>query len=188
MEPCGTTLLKPSPTPLMIAVPQSGPISRRPLLMARALRRFSCSTGTLSLKRKTCIPHRRACSASSQACSPATEITARFAASSRFSAISNERAGSVSPLFEASRSPREVSRSSATVRATSACASSIARTTISRSSELGGVCCSARNAAGIKLALSSNSRFTSVAMTAPMSSTPGRSLAAWATDIRVIES
>ena len=120
IEPRDTTLLKPSPMPLMIAVPQSGPIRRRPLLMARVLRRFSCSSGTLSLKRKTCKPHRSACSASSQACSPATEITARFAASSRLNAISNESAASVSPLLGVPRSPREVSRSSATAEAISA--------------------------------------------------------------------
>ena len=188
MEPRGATLLKPSPTPLMMAVPQSGPMSSSPLLAARALRRRSCSMETLLLKRNTCSPWRSACSASSQACSPATEITARLAVPSCRSAVSNERAGSVDALPAMSRLPGAASFCSAKVRAAWADASSFARMAMSRSSGPGFFSCSARKATGSRPASSNNARFASVAMTAPPSSTSPLSFTCCTTDMRAIES
>ncbi len=56
MRPRGTRLANPSPTPAMIAVPQSGPITSRPSSRARFLKTISSSSGTLFEKRKTCLP------------------------------------------------------------------------------------------------------------------------------------
>ncbi len=62
-----TTLAKPSATPPMIAVPQSGPITMRPSRSAFRFRATSSSIGTLSLKIITCIPRSSAASASRRA-------------------------------------------------------------------------------------------------------------------------
>src|ERR671910_140487 len=62
--PGTTTLAKPRPTPPRRAVPQSGPMTRRPSAAASRLRATSASTSTPSLKTITCRPARRAASAS----------------------------------------------------------------------------------------------------------------------------
>jgi hypothetical protein len=60
----------------MTAVPQSGPITRRPFSLPSFFKRISSSIETLSLKRKTCNPLARASLASLAAYSPGTDIAA----------------------------------------------------------------------------------------------------------------
>jgi len=61
MPPRGTALAKPSGAPAMRAVPQSGPIIRRPALARLELfSRFSSASGTLSLNTMTWRPARSA--------------------------------------------------------------------------------------------------------------------------------
>ena len=86
MSPCGTTLAKPSGTPPMIAVPQSGPITKRPRSRALRLSAASSSSGTLSEKIMAWSPSSNALCASATAKSPGTEISARLAAGSRLMA------------------------------------------------------------------------------------------------------
>ena len=56
IAPERTTLAKPSGTPRMIAVPQSGPITSRPLRCERLFSARSSESGTLSLKMNACMP------------------------------------------------------------------------------------------------------------------------------------
>ena len=59
MTPTGprlTTLAKQSGMPLMMAVPQSGPITSRPLLRPSRFSAISSSSGTLSENSMTCRP------------------------------------------------------------------------------------------------------------------------------------
>ena len=59
MTPTGprlTTLAKQSGMPLMMAVPQSGPITNKPLRRPSALRAISSSSETLSENSMTCRP------------------------------------------------------------------------------------------------------------------------------------
>ena len=63
MRPRGTTLAKASGTPLMMAVPQSGPMTSRPFLRANFLRATSVSSGTLSENSITWRPLSSACCA-----------------------------------------------------------------------------------------------------------------------------
>ena len=79
-DPACTTLANPRATPLTTAVPQSGPITRTPRAPAASLRATSSSSATLSLKIITLRPAAIASIASVAACSPGTEINARFAA------------------------------------------------------------------------------------------------------------
>ena len=67
MLPRRTALAKPSGTPPMMAVPQSGPINSSPRRVASCLMTTSCANGTLSLKRKTFRPSFKAFSASAAA-------------------------------------------------------------------------------------------------------------------------
>ena len=60
MEPRRTLLAKPRPTPLTMAVPQSGPMTNRPCSAAVCFREISSSTETLSLYRNTFLPSRSA--------------------------------------------------------------------------------------------------------------------------------
>ena len=64
MSPRGTRLANASGVPPMMAVPQSGPITRRPSALASRLRATSSSSGTLSLKIMTSRPPRSALRAS----------------------------------------------------------------------------------------------------------------------------
>ena len=79
MSPRGTTLANARGTPPMIAVPQSGPMTRRPSVRASRFNSTSCSIGTLSEKIITSRPERIAFKASAAAKSPGTEISARLA-------------------------------------------------------------------------------------------------------------
>ena len=94
MSPRGTTLAKPSGTPAMIAVPQSGPITNRPLSRASRLSAASSASGTLSEKIIVCRPSSSALRASATAKSPGTEISARLAAGSRCTAARKVREAS----------------------------------------------------------------------------------------------
>ena len=67
IEPRRTTLAKPSGIPSRIAVPQSGPITKRPFLRAIDFSSISSSIGTLSLNTKTLSPRFRAFMASAVA-------------------------------------------------------------------------------------------------------------------------
>jgi hypothetical protein len=67
MAPRRTALAKPSGTPPTMAVPQSGPMTRRPRRSASRLRATSCASGTLSLNRKTSSPSASAFKASAAA-------------------------------------------------------------------------------------------------------------------------
>ena len=65
--PRGTALAKPSATPLMIAVPASGPMHSSPRSAASFLSAISSSSGTLSEKSRTCRPCSSAVRASAAA-------------------------------------------------------------------------------------------------------------------------
>ncbi|MEV5541494.1 hypothetical protein AB0L13_32075 [Saccharopolyspora shandongensis] len=77
--PGRTALAKQSPTLLMMAVPQSGPIISRPFWWARVFSSISSSTLTLSLNIITCTSFSSAVRASRAAYAPFTARTARFA-------------------------------------------------------------------------------------------------------------
>ena len=67
MPPRRTLFAKPSGTPPMMAVPQSGPITSTPRLDASCLMATSCSSETLSLNMNTFKPSFTAFSASAPA-------------------------------------------------------------------------------------------------------------------------
>ena len=75
IRPGRTALAKPSPTPSMTAVPQSGPITRAPREAAYVLSATSSATGTLSLKIITSWPASSASIASTVALAPGTETS-----------------------------------------------------------------------------------------------------------------
>jgi len=77
--PRGTLLAKASGMPLRIAVPQSGPIIKRPFFRAFCFKESSSSMLTLSEKSKICSPFSSAFSASAAAYFPAMEIRQRSA-------------------------------------------------------------------------------------------------------------
>jgi hypothetical protein len=91
IRPRPTTFAKPRGVPLIIAVPQSGPIMSRPLERASRLSSISVDRGTLSLKSMTCNPARKAFRASNPACMPGTEMSTRLALSSTLRADCNVR-------------------------------------------------------------------------------------------------
>ena len=79
MSPLGTALANASGTPAMMAVPQSGPMTRSPRSRASRFSATSSRSGTLSEKIMTSRPRRSAFRASAAAKSPGTEISARLA-------------------------------------------------------------------------------------------------------------
>ena len=79
-RPGVTVLAKPRPRPPTTAVPQSGPITRRPRSCAVRLSTSSCSSGTLSLKTITSLPESSASIASTKALAPGTETRTRAVA------------------------------------------------------------------------------------------------------------
>ena len=79
IAPRRTAFAKPSGTPAMIAVPQSGPMTRRPFFAARRFTACSSASGTLSLKRKTWRPRFSAFIASAAAYGPGTDTCASVA-------------------------------------------------------------------------------------------------------------
>ena len=131
MSPRGTALAKATGTPPMIAVPQSGPMTRRPFALPMVLRAISSSRLTLSLKIMAWRPCRSALRASAAAKSPGTEISARFAPASALTAVRSER-GRHSPAVEEPM-PGRCRMLSASARADSADAPSPARTATIRS-------------------------------------------------------
>ena len=74
-----TIFPKPKTILLIIAVPQSGPMTKRPFSRANCLSSNSSSRDTLLLKIKTLSPFLRAFDASLLAYTPGTEIITRFA-------------------------------------------------------------------------------------------------------------
>ena len=74
--PGDTTFAKPRPTPPIIAVPQSGPITSRSRAIAISFSKISSCTVTLSLKIITFISFSKASTASMKANSPGTEMSA----------------------------------------------------------------------------------------------------------------
>ena len=88
--PLGTALANPKGAPLTTAVPQSGPIMKRPRFLAYCFRLTSSSMGTLSLNISTWRPKSRAFLASRAAYSPGTEMMARFASGKALTAPSND--------------------------------------------------------------------------------------------------
>ena len=105
MAPRRTAFAKPSGTPAMIAVPQSGPMTRRPFFAARRLTACSSASGTLSLKRKTCRPRFSAFSASAAAYGPGTDTCASVAPASRSCPIAIERGAISTAPADALTSP-----------------------------------------------------------------------------------
>ena len=79
MSPLGTALANANGTPAMMAVPQSGPMTRSPRSRASRFSATSSRSGTLSEKIMTLRPRRSAFLASAAAKSPGTEISARLA-------------------------------------------------------------------------------------------------------------
>ena len=75
IRPGRTALAKPSPTPSMTAVPQSGPMTSAPREAAYVLSATSSATGTLSLKIITSWPASSASIASTVALAPGTETS-----------------------------------------------------------------------------------------------------------------
>ncbi len=183
IAPRRTTFANPSGTPRITAVPQSGPITRSCLRSASVFSARSCSSGTLSLKRKTCRPRRNAFSASAPAYGPGTEICASAAGApvARPSAIERGGAASTRPMDGAVRSPasRPAIASSAAATATGDCAS----TTIIRSFARAGASSSRSSPASSSIAL-----FAGVPSSSVARSTPGSASASWPTRISVTES
>src|SRR5213593_4667477 len=97
-DPLRTTFPKPRTTPLMIEVPQSGPITSRPLAFAASFSSTSSSRGTLLLKRKTSRPLSRAFIASLLANRPGMDMRARFASDITLTAEASDL-GRISSAF-----------------------------------------------------------------------------------------
>ena len=76
--PRATRLAKPRPTPSMIAVPQSGPMTSSPASRPRALSAISSDRATLSLNRKMLRPASIARWATKAAYAPGTAMDTRF--------------------------------------------------------------------------------------------------------------
>ena len=91
MFPRRTAFAKARPTPLMIAVPQSGPITSRPFSWASVFSASSSSTDTLSEKIMTCLPAFSALRASRAAKAPLTEMITRFVSATWLNAPSRVR-------------------------------------------------------------------------------------------------
>ena len=85
-SPSGTLLAKASGTPFIIAVPQSGPIRKRPSSLAYNFNSRSSSRLTLSLKTMVFKPFFRAFLASAAAYSPGTDIRTKFDPGAEFTA------------------------------------------------------------------------------------------------------
>ena len=77
--PRRTTLANPIPVPLMMLVPQSGPITSKFLILPICFSSSSCSSETLLLKINTFSPDSSALRASSATYPPGMEKTARLA-------------------------------------------------------------------------------------------------------------
>ena len=88
--PRGTMFAKARGAPLMMAVPQSGPMTRSPRSRAFSLRRTSSSRATLSEKSMTCRPASRALFASRAAWAPGMDTRRRLASGATFTAASRE--------------------------------------------------------------------------------------------------
>ncbi len=171
MAPRRTRFANASGTPSMMAVPQSGPITRSFRLAAARLRATSSATATLSLKSMTLSPAASAFSASAAAYSPGTEISARFAPDVAAAAIAIERGGACSTTPPADVAGAFAwSAASTFAIAAFAAASFFARTTTSRSLGRGASAASARPTSA------SSAMFPAVAMIAEASSTPATSL------------
>ena len=180
--PRSSTFEKPSPTPSISAVPQSGPIMSRPSSSALRFSASSDSTGTPSEKQNTCSPASRACAHSYAPCCPGTEITARFSSGRARAAAPIDRGASCAdPPVPAPAAFR--SRSSMASSAACAAASSAARTASTRSFGPRSSCASRS-----KPWRSSSSTLSGVAFTAEASSTPGRDAASWEATMSETES
>ena len=131
ISPRGTALAKPIGAPAITAVPQSGPIIRRPFWRASAFSATSSSIATLSENSITLSPRSSARRASRAAKSPGTETIARLAAGSARSPVSRERGFQPFPCRSPPAGPRSAA-SAASNAAPSACPSS-ARIAITRS-------------------------------------------------------
>ncbi len=121
-----TTLANPRPTPDTMAVPASGPITSSPRSAASSFSATSASTGTLSLNSMTWSPARSASSASTYACSPGVEMSARSAGSPPAAAAAapsrTVRGGGPSPKLPAP--PPELAASAASTSASAAASAS----------------------------------------------------------------
>ncbi len=95
--PGEVALANPRPRPPTTAVPQSGPMTRRPCAVAVVLSATSWSRGTLSLKTMTSWPASTASIASTNALAPGTETSTRASPLPR-SAAAVVRGGATSAL------------------------------------------------------------------------------------------
>ena len=131
ISPRGTALAKPMGAPATIAVPQSGPIIRRPRPRARVFSAISSSTATLSENSITLRPRSSARRASRAAKSPGTDTMARLAPGSARSPVSSERGFHPASSRPPAAGPR--SAASAASKAARSASPSSARTAITRS-------------------------------------------------------
>src|SRR6266567_4521530 len=167
IAPRRTILAKARGTPLMIAVPQSGPITSSSRSRAKCFNAISSSSETLSLNNITLSPSRSAFIASAAAYSPGVEINAKLAAGAAESAISM-LLGGMAPALSPSAWLRGTSLSafSADSIAAPSSASLRPRNTISRSLGPAAISPSIKRASRSKLTLAG------VAMTTEACSTP----------------
>ena len=181
IAPRRTAFAKPSGTPPMIAVPQSGPITSRPFFEARRLTACSSASGTLSLKRKTCRPRLSAFSVSAAAYGPGTEICASVARSRRSTPIAIER-GAISVRSPAGAVSRPASCSSiaASAAASASCSPS---TRIMRSAGAAATSSGTSRPACARMSL-----FAGVPISSDTRPRPARAPTVWAMRISATES
>ena len=181
IDPRRTRFANPRPTPLMIAVPHSGPMTRRPRARARRLSAASSANDMPSLKRKTCSPAESAWCASMAAYAPGTATTAMLAEAVRRAALAVVR----DTTSSRAGSPSRLALKSSSTRASARCAtvSVLARTQIRRSEG------PASGASGGHIPASASiERPGAVPITTPTSVTPASCRACSATRMRSIES
>jgi len=181
MSPRGTTLANASGTPPMIAVPQSGPITRRPRSRASRLSAISSSIGTLSEKIITLRPNASALRASAAAKCPGTEISARLASGILWNAARMVRdafSNAGAPDISGCSSSRFASASAASAAALSFALSATIRSPGSALAPSGPRMCASRRI----------SLLAGVPMTSPASSTPGSSASCREMRISTMES
>ncbi len=163
-----------------MAVPQSGPIRRRPLRTASCLRAISSSIETLSEKTMTCMSALRAFRASYAAYSPGTETRARLAPGRACSPPSRPRGRGPSVACDVARRARS---SASFLSAASSTTASAARSATTRSVGARESSVDASNPMPV-----SNCRFAGVASTTCPSCTPSIRPSSAEMDMRKTES
>ena len=176
-----SALANPNPTPLMMAVPQSGPMTSTPAAAAASFSAISSARGTLSEKIITCRPAWMASSASPSTADPGSDSSTSDASGCAAAADRTVRGGATPEIPDDDGTLRADSDVSSAPSAASTAASSSPRRVINRS--LGPV-----PSGMAKPSPAASSTLSGVAIATCAAVTPGVSAAAWDSRSNVTES